>query len=393
MMANKDGRRRFGNIRKLPSGRYQATYIGPDGFRRSGPRTFKTDADARRWLTLTEADVLKGEWVAPEGSEILLAPYAERWLRERKLAPKTREIYESIYNLNIKGYLGHLALGAIKPATVRTWRTRLLDEGRPEPQAVKAYRLLRAVLNTAVKEDELLKSNPCRIKGFDKYHTPERHTPSMKEVRALAEEMPAQFYGLIMLAAYSGLRWGELAALRRRDIDLEAGTVRVHRNLVSVRGQLVFGPPKSEAGKRTVHLPSAAIEVMRHHLRFNMRSTNRDELLFSGIKGAPLRSSSFHRAVEWAGAVEAAGLPKGFHFHDLRHFGNALASEAGASTKELMHRLGQSTMRAALIYQHATRKRDKEIAAGIDKRLAEAQSEDDEDDDDDGSSGTLLPVG
>ncbi|GIH02810.1 hypothetical protein Rhe02_08770 [Rhizocola hellebori] len=93
------------------------------------------------------------------------------------------------------------------------------------------------MFNTAVKEDELLRSNPCRIKGFDKYHTPERHTPTLMEVRALSEEMPAQFYALIMLAAYSGLRWGELAALRRCDLDLAAGTVKVHRNLVSVAGQ------------------------------------------------------------------------------------------------------------------------------------------------------------
>lgn len=392
-MANKGGHRRFGNIRKLPSGRYQASYIGPDSFRRNARTTFATEKDASKWLTLTEAEILKGDWVAPEGSEVVLGTYAEKWLRERKLAPKTQEIYESIYYLNIKDYLGHLALGAIKPATVRTWRTKLLDDGRPEPQAVKAYRLLRAVFNTAVKEDELLRSNPCRIKGFDKYHTPERHNPSLKEVRALAEEMPAQFYALIMLAAYSGLRWGELAALRRCDIDLVAGTVRVHRNLVSVRGKLVIGPPKSDASKRTVNLPSAAMEVMSHHLKFNMITDDREELLFTGSKGAPLRSSSFHRAVDWAEAIESAGLPAGFHFHDLRHFGNSLAAGAGASTKELMHRLGQSTMRAALIYQHSTQKRDKEIAAGIDKRLAEQLAEHDEDIDDDGSEGALVPVG
>ncbi len=339
------------------------------------------------------AEILKGDWIAPEGSENLLSQYALKWLRERKLAPKTREIYESIYNLNIKGYIGHLALGAIKPATVRTWRARLLDEGRPEPQAVKAYRLLRAILNTAVKEDEILKANPCRIKGFDKYHTPERYTPTLKQVRALAEEMPAQFYALILLAAYSGLRWGELAALRRCDLDLVKGTVWVHRNLVSVKGRLLIGPPKSEASKRTVYLPAAAIEVMRHHLEYNMESGEPTELLFTGAKGAELRSSSFHRAVSWAEAIEAAGLPEGFHFHDLRHFGNSLASEAGASTTEMMHRLGQSTMRAALIYQRATQKRDQEIAKVIDERLAKALSEDDGDSDDEGSSRVRVPEG
>jgi len=380
-------------VRKLPSGRYQARYYGADGIRRSAPHTFVDSKQAENWLTLKEAEILKGEWVAPEASEVLLSTYAEKWLSERKLAPRTREVYESIYRLNINPYLGHLALGAVKPATVRTWRTNLIKDGRPEGQAVKAYRLLRAMFMTAVKEDELLKANPCRIKGFDKDDTPERRVPALDQVRALAEEMPARFYALVLFAAYSGLRWAELAALTRGDVDLKAGKVKVHRKLVSVRGHLEFGPPKSEAGKRTVALPKAAIDTLRHHVEFNMHGTARDELLFTGEKGAPLRSGSFRRAVHWTDAVEAAGLPPGFHFHDLRHIGNMLASEAGASTRELMKRLGHSTMRAALGYQHATERRDKEIADGIDDRLAKADADETDGNDDDGSAGVRVPVG
>jgi integrase len=74
--------------------------------------------------------------------------------------------------------------------------------------------------------------------------------------------------------------------------------------------------------------------------------------------------------VKWSHAIKRAGLPAGFHFHDLRHTGNNLAASAGASTRELMHRMGHSSMRAALIYRHATSERDREIAAGIDARLA-----------------------
>ncbi len=377
-MANRDGHRRFGNIRKRASGRYQARYVGPDGLMRTAPNTFETERQAAKWLTLVEAEILRGEWTAPEAEEIQLGVYAERWLRERKLAPRTREIYESIYKLNIRGYLAELPIGSVNPATIRTWRTKLLNDGRPEIQAVKAYRILRAMFNTAVKEDELLKVNPCRIKGFDKQHTPERPVPTVRQVQALAEEMPARFHALILVAAYSGLRWGELTALRRVDFNLKAGTVRVHRKLVAVRGTLVFGPPKSEAGKRTVSLPSAAINALRHHLEFNMDTEDDEELLFKGEKGAPLRSSNFRRAVDWDQSVKAAGLPAGFHFHDLRHLGNQLAAAAGASTKELMHRLGQSTVNAAMIYQHATSKRDREIAAGIDRRLTEAHDDDDE---------------
>jgi Phage integrase family len=94
-----------------------------------------------------------------------------------------------------------------------------------------------------------------------------------------------------------------------------------------------------------------------------------EELIFTGAKGAPLRSGNFGRAVKWTKTVASVGLA-GFHFHDLRHTGNTLAAASGASTRELMHRMGHATMRAALIYQHATSERDREIASAMDRRIA-----------------------
>ena len=95
---------------------------------------------------------------------------------------------------------------------------------------VKAYRLLRAIMNTAVKEDEILRDNPCRIKGYGDYEAPERPTATITQVYALATRCRCATAALILVAAFSGLRWGELAALRRGDVDLEAGTVRVPRS-------------------------------------------------------------------------------------------------------------------------------------------------------------------
>ncbi|WP_433288885.1 tyrosine-type recombinase/integrase [Pseudonocardia sp. CA-142604] len=84
--------------------------------------------------------------------------------------------------------------------------------------------------------------------------------------------------------------------------------------------------------------------------------------MFLGDRAGPLRRGDFHRSTAWTPTVVRAGLPRGFHFHDLRHTGNLLATAAGASTRELMHRMGHGSMRAALIYQHATRERDRQIA-------------------------------
>jgi integrase len=133
-----------------------------------------------------------------------------------------------------------------------------------------------------------------------------------------------------------------------------------------------FGPPKSEAGKRAVVLPPAALAALRPHM-LQFVDADQEALVFTGEKGALLRSGNFRRAVKWAASVKKAGLPAGFHFHDLRHTGNNLAAAAGASTRELMHRMGHTSMRAALIYQHATNERDREIAEAMDKRIAKYQ--------------------
>ncbi|MGH3647510.1 MAG: tyrosine-type recombinase/integrase [Micromonosporaceae bacterium] len=219
-----------------------------------------------------------------------------------------------------------------------------------------------------MKEDELVRENPCRIKGYDRYHTPERSTATVEQVHKLASAMPARYAALIIVAAYSGLRWGELVALRRSDLDLSARTIRVTRKLAKLRQGLVYGAPKSEAGKRTVTLPAVAVPVLTEHLK---EYVDRDAsaLIFTGAKGAQLRSSNFHNTTKWTELVKSVGLPAGFHFHDLRHTGNDLAARSGATTRELMHRMGHGSMRAALIYQHASSERDREIADAIDKRI------------------------
>jgi integrase len=110
------------------------------------------------------------------------------------------------------------------------------------------------------------------------------------------------------------------------------------------------------------------VAVVREHLA-EFRPSDPEELIFKGPMGAALRRNNFHRSVHWAECVAEAGLPEGFRFHDLRHTGNTLAASSGASTRELMHRMGHASMRAVLIYQHATSRRDREIAAAIDERI------------------------
>jgi integrase len=388
-MAGKDKgkRRRFGSVRQLPSGRYQARYQGPDGLLRPAPHTFATETDAEVWLTVTEADMVRGTWFDPDVGRVPLGDYAKRWIAERPgLSPRTLTLYEGLLRLHIAPHLGGIDLVTLTPARVRQWRKDLLDGGLGEVTVAKCYRLLRSILNTAVEDDELIRRNPCRIKGAGRESSAERPVATPAQVQALAAAMPSRWRALVLLAVASSLRWGELMALTRADVDVKARTVRVARSLSDDRGRMTLGPTKSEAGKRTVAIPAGVVPVLKAHLR-ELSEKGAAGRVFVGAKGATLRRTNFQAM--WVKAVKAAGLPEGFRFHDLRHTGNTWAAGSGANLRELMERMGHSSERAALIYLHAASEGHRRIADGIDRMLSGEEEADDQDgdDDDDGSSG------
>ena len=159
-------------------------------------------------------------------------------------------------------------------------------------------------------------------------------------------------------------------------IDLDGAAIHVYRRLAEHKnGEIEAGPTKSVAGARTVALPDVLVTELRGHIA-EYAEEGTEGLVFTGDRDGPLRRGNFHRATAWTRTVVAAGLPSGFHFHDLRHTGNHLAATAGASTRELMHRMGHGSMRAALIYQHATSERDRAIA----RRLNDLVQRDEHDD-------------
>jgi integrase len=365
---------------------------------RSAPRTFPSKRDAEQWLTVTEAAMLRGDWIDPVLGRITLADFGARWIKERRLGDRTREEHARTFRLHIVPFLGRKTLGEIGTDTVRTWRATLAEEGRSEIRVAKAYKLLRAIMNTAV-DDERIKRNPCRIKGADQEYSPERPVATVTQVFALADEMPARFRALVLAAAFTGLRWGELIALRRCDVDVDELTVRVPRRLAQLSsGRMVAGPTKSAAGFRTVALPEVIAGDLRDHMT-RFAGSGDDGLLFVGEKGAMLKRGNWRRSVHWPESIKNAGLPDGFTFHDLRHTGNHLAASAGATTKELMHRMGHGSMRAALIYQHATSERDQEVARAVSRRAraarekAEKKTNDKTDDQgEDDEAGALVPV-
>ncbi|GAA4453069.1 tyrosine-type recombinase/integrase [Phytohabitans houttuyneae] len=364
-MANKGGHRRFGNMRRLPSGRYQVRYPGPDGLPRTAPETFARKGEAERYLSIVEAQLARHEWVDPDRAKIRLQDYAERWISHRpNLRPRTVALYTWLLGRYVTPYLGGVPLGRLDTPMVREWRATLLGNGVSATMTAKAYRLLRAVLMTAVNEDELIRKNPCRIPGADQEKASERPVLNMAQVFALADQVGERYRALILVATFGCLRWGEVAALQRQDINASTGVNRVRQAFTELRGVgMVLGPPKSRAGRRAVSVPAAILPVLRAHLG-RCVGEGPDALVFTGPNGAAIRRGNFNKLTKWSAAVAAIGAA-GLHFHDLRHTGNTLAARTGASTKELMARMGHDSAQAALIYQHATAEADRAIAEAV----------------------------
>ena len=357
--------RTFGGIRKLPSGRYQARYLSPlTGERVLGPMTFATKADARAWLATQEADLTRGvlRQVRPE-QMVLFADYFATWIAQRGLKSSTQALYRDLHTKFLSPAFDRDQVRLITPAEVRAWYARV-GETTGDARRAQAYRLLRAVLNTAV-EDEILEANPCRIKHGGTVESEERPIATVAEVEKIARGVPERYYALVLLLAWSGLRFGEATALRRKDIDLQNGTVRVSQRIYrDASGTTAIDSPKTRRGRRTVHVPTHVTEALRAHLA--AYPAIGDALVFRTVNGNPVARSNWSSMFRSAAA--AAGRPD-LRSHDLRHTGATLAAATGATLADLMARLGHSSPRAALIYQHATEEGDARIAEEL-SRLA-----------------------
>lgn len=356
----------FGSVDRLPSGRYRARYLGPDGRRHA--KVFGAKGDAWAWLATQQTDLVRRSWRAPNTSHRRVGDYAEDYLTRNDLREGTRSLYAGLWRHHLSQPWADTPVDEVTPAAVRSWHAKAGPTTGPTALA-QSYRLLRAILNVAVA-DEVISSNPCRLRGAG---TPKASRPSRAltaaEALQLAERLgldrrTERYRALLLVLAFGGLRFGEATALRRSDV-LPGGRVRIERSVRRVGGRWVVGEPKTDAGQRTVTLPAAITAVLEDHLEKHV-PTSPDALLFSTSSGGYLARSNWNST--FRRAADAIGLPA-VRPHELRHTGATLAAATGATTKELMRRLGHSSPAAALLYQHAGDDRDADIARALDAML------------------------
>ena len=376
-------RRSFGYLRKLPSGKYQASYIGTDQRRHCSPTTFTAKIDAEGWLAAESRMLERQQWEPPgeradrkqrerRAESETISTYASKWLAEGvssgRLRPLTQLDYRRSLDLHILPTLGDLPLAELTRSAVRTWNDSTLADTPPRARS-KAYALLRALMNSAV-QDDLTAVSPVHLRGAGVARRKHELEPaSIEELVVIVAAMPDRLKLIVQLAAWCALRYGELAGLRRNDVNLRTRQLRITRSVSYLPGETVVGPPKTKAGTRRVAIPPHLMPAVQEHLTQHVLP-GQDALLFAGDAGGFLHESVMHR--HWSRARKKAGRPD-LHFHDLRHTGATLAAQAGATTAELQARLGHATPDAAMIYQHAARQRDEQLAIAL-SRMATGDS-------------------
>ena len=381
-------RRQFGKLRKLPSKRWQASYIGPDQIRHAGTATFTAKGDAEEWLNDERKLIERDAWTPPATRHAAkhakgqtLREYAPTWLDKHRrsdgepLKPRTLAHYRNLLDARILPELGDLPMTALDATTLAAWRDNLPNT--PTMNA-HAYALLRGILAAAAKRDPRI--TPPAIPGAAKAKTRHKVEPAtLDELATIVANMPERFRLAMLLMSWCALRFGEVTELRRQDVDLRRGKLRIRRAVVLVEGERIVSTPKSAAGVRDVTIPPHLVPIITDHLE-RFAQPGPSGLLFPADHGGHLSQSTLNgkpgrrRIIKgriinesssgFCRAREAAGRPD-LRLHDLRHTGAVLAAQTGATLAELMARLGHSTPAAAMRYQHAARDRDKAIAAAL----------------------------
>lgn len=357
-MGKLSNRRRFGYVRHLSSGRWQASFTGPDGRRQNAPNTFRTKTDAHRWLVGVEADISKGVWLDVDLGRQKFGDYAEAYLTNNpNIGDKWAEDCRRNLRLHMVDLL-NMPLIAITGPVVRAWHTKALAGPGGRTAIAQSYRFGRTVMNCAIR-DNAIRGNPFNIKGAgaDKAH--ERPIASVTDITALVEDIVPRYRAAVLLAAWCGLRRGEICGLAVSDLDLAAGEIHVRRNRVELlESRRRFDKdPKTPAGNRRVSIPPHVKPYLIEHLN----EWAGEHWLFISRDGNRMRGDAIRQA--FARARSHTGVQ--VTFHDLRHTGQTLAAATGATLADLKKRLGHSSDAAAARYLHAVDGRDKEIANAL----------------------------
>ncbi len=347
--------------------RYDVKLRDPNG--RMYQRSFRTKREAEAWQANELSDRTRGKWVDPRGGLTPFSEWASEWLVSNPAKrPGSIARDEAVIRVHLKPAFGHRPLGSITSRdiqhVVNAWSTT------QAPRTVRRhYAVLRAIFNAAV-EAELLWRSPCRGIKLPAVQPDERYIVDGDELAALADAMGEDYGPLAYLGAVLGLRWGECAGLKVGRLDFLRSTLTVAwQRTRGPGGVMVEGPPKSNAGRRTIAVPAPLMEMLSAHLaRRKLTGAHVDAYVFTAPHGGPLDYSHFRDRI-WLPACRSVGLPK-LRFHDLRHANATGLVADGVDVKTAQTRLGHSDPRLTLaIYAQAVTEADRAAADKLGARF------------------------
>ena len=346
-------RRSFGHVRKMPSGRWQASYTDEhSGERVLAPATFRTKADANIWVSTVEADRARGDLLDPRLAQRAFREWADEWLAGLHVKPKTRLAYESSLRNHVLPVFEHRPVASITYRDCKRFVDDLANGGLAPGTVGEARKILRLVLREALRADAI-RRNPADGIRIPRGERQEMQFLTAEEVFALADEVAnpprprsqplrtfPQYGLLVRFAAFTGLRAGEIGGLRIGRVNPLHRWIEVAESAEEIRGELVYGPPKTYA-RRRVELPGRLADELAEHVA--SRGGDPDAFVFTAPDGGPLRHTNFY-ARHFKPAVGRSGVHPATRFHDLRHTAAALMIAEGAHLLVVKERLGHSTI-------------------------------------------------
>jgi integrase len=359
---------RVGSIRRTPSGGYEARYRDPHGRQRG--KAFRRKSDAVRFLATIESDKQRGAWTDPRSGKISFADFATRWLETTvHLKPSTRASYEMLLRRHVFPYFGPFRVGNIERTHVQSWLSGLASDGVGAGTARNAYSILCRVLSEAASA-KLITTNPALGIPVPRSTRQEMRFLTPLEISRLADAVIPQFRVLILVAGYTGLRWGEIAALRVDRLDLLRGSIEIRESVSEVGGHLRRHATKTGA-RRTVPLPRFLRDALAQHLEAHAGT---DGAVFTSPAGGPLRHQNFYRR-HFKPALSRAGLDATIRFHDLRHSAASIAINSGANVLQVQQMLGHSSAVMTLdTYGHVFPALAEQLRSNLDAAYEEAKA-------------------
>jgi integrase len=350
--------------------RFVACYRDPEGRQRSAG-TYSSRRAAERAANREEAKVRDGAWHDHSRGQVTFAEYVETvWLPSKHVETSTLAAYRSYLDKHFIPTFGRRPMGKILPSEIQRWVTTATENGLSAASVRKYHTMLHSVFERA-QRDRVVTFNPCAHTELPKVIKKKARTLTPEEYVAILTALPAQHRLMVETAINTGLRWGELIALKPRHVDLIKRTLTVEETVVEVSiknsptgARMLTKPYPKDNEARTMALPADLVGQLADSI--TTRHLGPDDLLFATREGTPISRNTFRTRV-WLPAIKASGVDFNIRVHDLRHAHASWLLAGGSDLKSVMDRMGHAQITTTQKYLHTLPDADQKNLNALDR--------------------------